>query len=34
MWANREVIDLVEWMREHNNRLGTSRQVGFYGLDV
>jgi erythromycin esterase len=34
MWANREVIELVEWLREHNARLPDERKVGFYGLDV
>ena len=34
MWANREVVDLVGWLRHHNHRLAASRQVGFYGLDV
>ena len=34
MWANREVAELAEWMRDHNHRLSAERQVGFYGLDV
>jgi erythromycin esterase-like protein len=34
MWANREVADLAEWLREHNRRLPAARQAGFYGLDV
>jgi len=34
MWANREVIELVEWLHEHNRRLAGERQAGFYGLDV
>jgi len=34
MWANREIIELAEWLRDHNRRLGVERQVGFYGLDV
>jgi erythromycin esterase len=34
MWANREVVDLVEWLRAHNHRLPQEQQVGFYGLDV
>jgi len=34
MWANREVIELVEWLREHNRRIAEERRVGFYGLDV
>lgn len=34
MWANREVVQLVEWMREWNRRKHADRRVGFYGLDV
>lgn len=34
MWANREVVELVEWMRDFNRRLPMERRVGFYGLDV
>lgn len=34
MWANREVVELAEWLREHDARLPAERQVGFYGLDV
>ena len=34
MWANREIVDLAEWMREHNANLPSDKQAGFYGLDV
>jgi erythromycin esterase len=36
MWANREIIDLIDWLRSHNKGLGKadSEKVGFYGLDV
>src|SRR5215212_8074279 len=34
MWANREIVDLAEWMRDHNSRLPSDKQAGFYGLDV
>jgi erythromycin esterase-like protein len=34
MWANREVVDLVSWLRRHNDREHPERRVGFYGLDV
>jgi erythromycin esterase-like protein len=34
MWANREVVSLVEWLRRHNDRVSDARKVGFYGLDV
>jgi erythromycin esterase-like protein len=34
MWANREVVELVDWMHAHNRSLSDERRVGFYGLDV
>lgn len=34
MWANREVVELVTWLRRHNDRTHPERRVGFYGLDV
>ncbi len=34
MWANREVAEFIEWLREHNEKLPEDRKVGFYGLDV
>jgi erythromycin esterase len=34
MWANREIVDLVEWIRKHNTGLPEELEVGFYGLDV
>ena len=34
MWANREVADLITWLRQHNDRAHPARRVGFYGLDV
>jgi erythromycin esterase-like protein len=34
MWANREIINLVEWLREYNKKLSEEQRVGFYGLDV
>ena len=32
MWRNAEVLDLVGWLRAHNDN--AKHQVGFYGLDV
>jgi erythromycin esterase len=32
MWANTEVADFVDWLRDFNRR--RSADVGFYGLDV
>ena len=34
MWANREIVTLVEWLRKSNERLPEDKKVGFYGLDV
>jgi erythromycin esterase len=34
MWANREIVALVEWLKEHNQELTEDKKVGFYGLDV
>jgi erythromycin esterase len=34
MWANREIVALVEWLRKYNEKLPEDKKVGFYGLDV
>ena len=34
MWANEEVVALIEWLRQFNDRTPQKRRVGFYGLDV
>lgn len=35
MWRNADVLDLVGWLREHNDGVaGPGEQVGFYGLDL
>jgi erythromycin esterase-like protein len=34
MWANEEIIDLVEWLRNYNQQTRLKNKVGFYGLDV
>ena len=34
MWANKEVVDLVDWLKTHNENLDTSQKVGFYGIDL
>ena len=34
MWANREVMEFITWLREHNARQPYESQAGFYGLDV
>lgn len=34
MWRNREMQDLVEWMRDWNKDQPPERRAGFYGLDL
>ena len=34
MWANEEVVELVEWLKSYNEGLPNEEKVGFYGLDV
>ncbi|EKN62737.1 putative erythromycin esterase [Neobacillus bataviensis LMG 21833] len=34
MWANEEIIDLIEWLKIHNQKLTNNLKVGFYGIDV
>ena len=34
MWANEEIVALVEWLRRHNEHLAEVQKAGFYGLDV
>jgi erythromycin esterase-like protein len=34
MWANQEMVQLVEWLRRHNDAVQPEKRVGFHGLDV
>lgn len=34
MWANREVVELAEWLRSHNEGVAEEQKVGFYGIDL
>ncbi len=34
MWRNLEVLEFVEWLRLHNEKLPYEERVGFYGLDL
>src|SRR4051812_17259884 len=34
MWANREIVELAEWLRDCNRTRADENKVGFYGLDV
>lgn len=34
MWRNNDVVELVDWLSDHNRRLPREARVGFYGLDL
>nr|WP_309100985.1 erythromycin esterase family protein [Fredinandcohnia onubensis] len=34
MWANEEIIDLVEWLKEFNQGKPNGKKIGFYGIDI
>jgi erythromycin esterase-like protein len=34
MWRNREVAELLDWMRAHNAARPPEQRAGFYGLDL
>lgn len=34
MWRNTEVLDFVEWLKNHNDKFGTGEKIGFYGIDL
>jgi erythromycin esterase-like protein len=34
MWRNRDVLELVQWLREYNESAEAAASVGFYGLDL
>lgn len=34
MWANREVVDFIEWLAAYNKERPEKDKAGFYGLDV
>lgn len=34
MWANREVMEMAEWLRGRNAAVTPEERTGFYGLDV
>src|SRR5258705_1365707 len=35
MWRNTDVVEFIEWLREHNDALpASSAKTGFYGLDL
>ncbi|MFS0863757.1 erythromycin esterase family protein [Fredinandcohnia sp. 179-A 10B2 NHS] len=34
MWANEEIIELVEWLKRYNVKQPYDKKVGFYGIDI
>lgn len=34
MWRNTEVLEFVEWLKNHNDNLPTNEKIGFYGIDL
>jgi erythromycin esterase-like protein len=34
MWRNREVLEFIAWLRDHNAPLPAAERVGVYGLDL
>jgi erythromycin esterase-like protein len=34
MWANEEIADFADWLRQHNDAAPAGQKAGFYGLDV
>jgi erythromycin esterase len=34
MWANTDILELAEWLKDYNKTLSSEDRVGFYGIDV
>jgi len=34
MWRNTEVLEFVEWLKNHNDALPMNEKIGFYGIDL
>jgi erythromycin esterase-like protein len=34
MWRNRDVVQFLSWLHDHNRSLTPAERVGFYGLDL
>jgi erythromycin esterase len=34
MWSNTDILELAEWLKQHNDSLPAERKTGFYGMDV
>ena len=34
MWANWEIMELMDWLKQYNSTVPLNKKIGFYGLDV
>ena len=34
MWRNKEMVDFVHWLREHNDNVTSAKKTGVFGLDL
>jgi len=34
MWANWEILELTNWLKQYNSSIPLNKKIGFYGLDV
>jgi erythromycin esterase-like protein len=34
MWANEEIVELIDWLKIHNDNRSSDQKVGFYGIDM
>nr|WP_211254840.1 erythromycin esterase family protein [Nevskia soli] len=34
MWGNRDVLEFIRWLQQHNAALSVDQRIGFYGLDL
>lgn len=34
MWANEEMLELIEWLKKYNSKQPENKKVGFYGIDI
>ena len=34
MWANWEILELTNWLKQYNSPIPLNKKIGFYGLDV
>jgi erythromycin esterase len=34
MWANKEILDFITWLKKHNDQQSRQKKVGFFGIDM